>query len=145
MIEDIGALIVSHDENEVEGVLSQRDVVLGIAEYGSDVLRKPVRFPMTNEVQACSPDERINNVKRVTSRRRIRHLHIVEKGKLCGNVSILDIVPERRCGSSHRPFRMPEGVDAKGVSAHLSEGVLNITLPKAKAEKPRKIPTTEAD
>lgn len=95
MIEDIGALVVSHDDKTVEGILSERDVVIGIAEYGESVLAKPVSFLMTHDVQTCTPDDRITDIKRIMSARRIRHLPVIENGALCGMVSILDVVGER--------------------------------------------------
>ncbi len=42
-------------------------------------------------------------------------------------------------GSYERTFRVGEGVDAAGISAELTEGVLSVRLPKAESAKPRKI------
>ena len=46
---------------------------------------------------------------------------------------------ERGCGSFTRSFELPFEVESEGVEAVLEKGVLNITLPRAEADKPRKI------
>lgn len=46
---------------------------------------------------------------------------------------------ERRCGSFSRTFRLPFQVDAAAVEATLESGMLNVVLPRAEADKPRKI------
>jgi len=46
---------------------------------------------------------------------------------------------ERRCGSFSRTFRLPFQVDADAVEATLENGMLNVVLPRAEADKPRKI------
>ena len=46
---------------------------------------------------------------------------------------------ERSCGSFTRSFELPFEVEAEGVDATLEKGVLNITLPRAEADKPKKI------
>jgi HSP20 family protein len=46
---------------------------------------------------------------------------------------------ERSCGSFNRSFQLPFGVEADAVEATFEDGVLHIALPRAEAEKPRKI------
>jgi HSP20 family protein len=46
---------------------------------------------------------------------------------------------ERKCGSFSRTFRLPFRVDADKVQASFAKGVLSITLPRAEADKPKKI------
>jgi HSP20 family protein len=46
---------------------------------------------------------------------------------------------ERRGGSFERELALPDGLDADGVAARLTNGVLVVTLPKAKAVLPRRI------
>jgi HSP20 family protein len=46
---------------------------------------------------------------------------------------------ERRFGSFNRAFRLPFQVDGGKVEAELQNGVLSIVLPRAEADKPRKI------
>ena len=46
---------------------------------------------------------------------------------------------ERVMGNFHRAFHLPYGIDAEGVNATFKNGILSIDLPRAEAEKPRKI------
>ncbi|RMH68365.1 MAG: Hsp20/alpha crystallin family protein [Gemmatimonadetes bacterium] len=46
---------------------------------------------------------------------------------------------ERETGKFSRLVRMPYQIDSDGVEAHFKNGVLTITLPRAEADKPRKI------
>src|SRR5438552_19020313 len=57
-LEHIGALVVSRDGTSVDGILSERDIVYGLIDYGADVLEKPfselmTRYPMTLYTQIC--------------------------------------------------------------------------------------------
>lgn len=51
---------------------------------------------------------------------------------------------ERRHGSFHRRFAMPDSVDAEGISAHARDGVLEIRIPKRAERAPRRIPVATA-
>ena len=92
---NIGALVVSADGRDVQGILSERDVVRGIAEHGSDLLTMRVRALMTRAVAVCRPDDTIQHVMAEMTRRRVRHLPVVQDGVLCGIVSIGDVVKSR--------------------------------------------------
>lgn len=48
-------------------------------------------------------------------------------------------ITERSVGSFNRTFQFPTRVDHDGVKANLKDGILNITVPKAKAREPRKV------
>lgn len=47
---------------------------------------------------------------------------------------------EYRLGSYHREFRIPEDIDAAGVSARMHNGVLELVLPKSAERRPRSVP-----
>lgn len=47
---------------------------------------------------------------------------------------------EYRVGAYHREFRISEDIDARGVSAKMKNGVLELTLPKSVERQPRAIP-----
>jgi CBS domain-containing protein len=92
---NIGALVVSADGERVDGVLSERDVVRGLARHGITLLDTPVSSVMTRRPPVCSPDETLATVMSQMTRTRNRHLPVVEDGKLRGIVSIGDIVKHR--------------------------------------------------
>lgn len=91
----IGAMVVSEDGRSLLGIISERDVVRGLADVGPRILDAPVAKLMTREVIACSPRDTVKHVMAEMTKRRIRHLPVVADGVLCGIVSIGDIVKNR--------------------------------------------------
>jgi CBS domain-containing protein len=91
----IGAAVVSTDGKAVEGIVSERDVVRAIAARGDAALHEPVRDICTTDVHTCTPDARIDDLMKVMTERRIRHVPIVVDGALSGIVSIGDVVKRR--------------------------------------------------
>ena len=91
----VGALVVSSDGNLVEGIVSERDIVRRLQEFGPDLLRAPVRDIMTAQVQVCPPDTDLDELMRVMTTGRFRHVPVLEDGRLVGIVSIGDVVKHR--------------------------------------------------
>jgi len=91
----IGALVVSPDGSVIEGILSERDVVRGLADHGVGVLDQPVSSLMTSEVTTCVSDDTADQLMGLMTDQRIRHLPVVEAGLLCGLISIGDVVKAR--------------------------------------------------
>ena len=91
----IGALVVSADGTTVDGIVSERDIVGALAREGSSALEAPVRDLMVSEVATCAPDDTMASLMGVMTERRIRHLPVVEGGRLAGIVSIGDVVKAR--------------------------------------------------
>jgi CBS domain-containing protein len=94
--ERIGALVVSGTGTDLLGILSDRDILDAIADHGTDVLGESVGSAMTAKVFTCSRDDRVSAIMALMTDRRIRHVPIVEKdGRLCGMISIGDVVKHR--------------------------------------------------
>ena len=91
----IGAVVVSDDGSTVSGIVSERDVVRHLHSDGPDILIETVATIMTNEVETCTPDDRIDAMARTMTERRIRHIPVLVDGKLAAIVSIGDIVKYR--------------------------------------------------
>jgi CBS domain-containing protein len=91
----IGALLVVNRDREVEGILSERDIVRTIGQRGPDILSDPVSSIMTREVIDCSERDTINEVMSRMTIGRFRHLPVIEDGRLVGIVSIGDVVKAR--------------------------------------------------
>jgi CBS domain-containing protein len=91
----IGAAPVINAAGELIGIISERDVVRGVATDGSDVLNRPIEQLMTREVKTCAPDDAIVELMAIMTNARIRHLPVVMQGMLCGIVSIGDVVKQR--------------------------------------------------
>lgn len=94
-LERVGALVVSERDNSIDGIISERDVAHGLAEYGADVLSRKVGELMTVAVVTCTADETLAHIAKLMTHRRIRHVPVVEGKKLVGMVSIGDVVRYR--------------------------------------------------
>jgi CBS domain-containing protein len=90
----IGALPVV-DDNAVVGIFSERDIVYGVAKLGSAFLAKTVGETMTSPAITVTRDTQILSALSMMTKRRIRHLPVVEDGHLTGFVSIGDLVKHR--------------------------------------------------
>lgn len=90
----IGALVVSDDGATVQGIVSERDIVNALPEHGQQLMSLPVTRVMTAPV-TCTPEESVTAVMAKMTRRRVRHLPVLEGGRLAGIVSIGDIVKHR--------------------------------------------------
>jgi CBS domain-containing protein len=89
---NIGALVVSADSATIAGIVSERDVVRQLHERGVGLLDQAVTTIMTADVHTCGPDAKIEDLRQTMTERRIRHLPVVENGRLKGIVSIGDVV-----------------------------------------------------
>lgn len=91
----IGAMVVSSDGRSVQGIVSERDVVRRLQEHGPTLLERTVGDIMTTEVHTCTPDDAIDDLMRVMTDRRVRHIPVVVDDHLAGIVSIGDVVKYR--------------------------------------------------
>ncbi|MEL6218438.1 MAG: CBS domain-containing protein [Pseudomonadota bacterium] len=90
-----GALVVSHGDGTVSGILSERDVVRGLGREGAAILEKPVSSLMTADVQSCARNESSDAVLERMTNGRFRHMPVIEDGKMVGFLSIGDVVKAR--------------------------------------------------
>jgi CBS domain-containing protein len=90
----IGAVPVM-SEGAVIGVLSERDVLYRLARDGAAMLDATVEAAMTSPAITVTRDLSVLNALALMTRRRIRHLPVVEGTRLVGFVSIGDLVKWR--------------------------------------------------
>lgn len=90
----IGALPVIK-AGELAGILSERDVIYCLRDHGAEMLDWPVSRVMTSPVITASSETGVLPALALMTQRRIRHLPIVEGGKVRGIVSIGDLVKHR--------------------------------------------------
>ena len=91
----IGVLVVTKTGDDIIGIVSERDIVTGLAEQGASLLDQPVGTIMTRQVKTCSPDDTITSVMEMMTDRRIRRVPVMRDGALAGIVSIGDAVKSR--------------------------------------------------
>jgi len=92
---NIGALPVRDESGDLVGVISERDIVRGFAERGGKVSALRVRDLMTRDVVTCAPEDDVKDARRKMKMRYIRHLPVVEAGRLCGMISSRDVMESR--------------------------------------------------
>ena len=87
----IGALLVMRDE-ELNGIVSERDYARKVILRGKSSKETPVEDIMTAEVVITNPAETVEKCMALMTEKRIRHLPVVEGGKVVGVLSIGDLV-----------------------------------------------------
>ncbi|KHK89618.1 CBS domain-containing protein [Novosphingobium malaysiense] len=90
----IGALPVM-ENGSIAGMFSERDVIYRLREFGPDMLDMPVGDVMTKPAVTVGPHTPVLSALALMTRRRIRHLPVVEDEKMIGFVSIGDLVKYR--------------------------------------------------
>jgi CBS domain-containing protein len=88
---DIGSLVVTSDK-ELVGILSERDYARKVVLRGKTSLDTPVKEVMTGNVYYVDPETTTKECMALMTKNRIRHLPVLQKGKLIGIISIGDIV-----------------------------------------------------
>jgi CBS domain-containing protein len=92
----IGCVIALNKEDKIAGILSERDIVNGLANAGQPILNMPATQFMTHNVIVSHPDDSMAKLMSVMSAKRIRHLPVVDKNEhLVGVISIGDIINAR--------------------------------------------------
>lgn len=88
---DVGALVVSEDGEAMLGIVSERDVVRKLRGM-DDARHKSVRDIMTADVLTCSPEDSFATLMSTMTDNRVRHMPVLDDGRLVGVVSIGDSV-----------------------------------------------------
>ena len=92
----IGSLVVSNDGQHIDGIISERDIVVALANHGASVLGRPVSSAMSTDVVTCRAGDAVESLMVSMTERRIRHLHVVDDDAVLGGViSIGDVVKAR--------------------------------------------------
>jgi CBS domain-containing protein len=90
----IGAVLVM-SQSQMEGILSERDVVRVLGERGAGVLEEPVSSVMTRKVVSCREKDTVSEIMETMTNGKFRHLPVVEDSKVVGLISIGDVVKWR--------------------------------------------------
>ncbi|MEZ8014959.1 MAG: CBS domain-containing protein [Ascidiaceihabitans sp.] len=91
----IGTVVISQTGKDAKGILSERDIVRAIANRGASCLMDKVDAYMTSKLVTCSRDESADNVLKMMTEGRFRHMPVVESGDMVGLITIGDVVKAR--------------------------------------------------
>lgn len=93
-LDGIGALVVVEGDR-VAGMISERDVVTAFAEHRAETSQVKVADHMARRVISCRLDDSLTRVLGIMTHHRVRHLPVLEDGRLVGLISIGDAVKHR--------------------------------------------------
>ncbi len=92
---NIGALVIVDEAGEIAGILSERDVVRRFAKQGAACASLTAGDLMTRDVVTCNSHNVLTDLMITMTNNRIRHLPVVDDGKLSGIMTIGDVVKHR--------------------------------------------------
>lgn len=93
--ERLGAMVVSTDGRSVDGIISERDVAYALALHRGQLHALPISALMTKNVVTCTPQDSLAEVSRVMAARHIRHVPVVDDGRLIGVIGMRDVFMHR--------------------------------------------------
>jgi CBS domain-containing protein len=91
----IGAVVIIGTDGAISGIVSERDVVRALAEFGAAALSKTAAEVMTRTVRTCGPGDTEAELMALMTEHRIRHLPVMDRNRLAGMISIGDVVKLR--------------------------------------------------
>jgi len=110
----IGAALVRDAAGRMLGIISERDIVRGMAQQGQGTTQLPAKQLMTSELVTVTPQMSVTEAMGLMTRRRIRHLPVLEGGQLVGMVSIGDLVKARIDEAEHEAAELKAYVVSAG-------------------------------
>jgi CBS domain-containing protein len=108
----IGAALVRDAAGSIVGILSERDIVRGVALNQEACLNMKVKELMTRPVITCSRTDSIEQIMELMTERRVRHLPIMDEGVLIGIISIGDVVKQRISEIEHESQALKQYIAA---------------------------------
>ena len=91
---NIGAMVVVGADG-LAGIVSERDVVRELHKRGGGLLGQPVSEIMTTVLATCTPRDTVDHLVVLMTQNRVRHVPVLDDGRLAGIVSIGDVVKTR--------------------------------------------------
>lgn len=88
----IGAVVVTDAEGKLAGIVSERDVVKGLAWGGQEVHEMLARAIMSRNVVTATPETTVEEAMTIMDRGYFRHLPVLDEGRIVGIVSVRDTV-----------------------------------------------------
>ena len=110
----IGAALVRDSAGGLLGIISERDIVRGMANQGQGTTQLPTERLMTRDLVTVTPRTSVAEAMELMTRRRVRHLPVLQDGRLVGLVSIGDLVKLRIDEAEHEAAELKAYVVSAG-------------------------------
>jgi len=88
----VGSLLVLNENNDTVGIIGARDVLMEALRTCEGIKKTKVKEIMTREIIVGAPEDNLEDVEKIMTVNRIRHLPIVKQKQICGIISIGDVV-----------------------------------------------------
>ena len=113
--QNVGALVVSRNGRDVEGLVCERDLIRALKSHGvGRLMPMTVADIMCREVASCRPGDDLRRVMTRMSARRAHHMPVVNDNGLCGIVSMAEIVDRRLAAAAEDAAMLCESTPVPG-------------------------------
>ena len=109
----IGALLVRDAGGAVAGIISERDVLRVSRDRSGEFGAIPVALVMTKDVIVCVPDDDVDYAMGIVTKNRVRHLPVMDGGRVVGMISIGDLVKARLDAAEYENRYLREYIEAR--------------------------------
>ncbi len=103
---NIGALIVTNEKQQVLGILSERDILRQLKEHPAEFQQLQVKDAMTEDLYVALPEDELDYVMSVMVKYQIRHLPVIDAGKLIGILSVRDVIAALKTQKEYENHRL---------------------------------------
>ena len=94
-IDKAGALVVTDDNHQILGIITERDIARGLKTHGCNVVDRQVRELMSRNVRTCDVEQAVESVLRLMDEHQIQYVPVTKNGQLYGIINMLDLVKQR--------------------------------------------------
>ena len=89
---NIGVVVVSGENSQLVGIISERDIIRGLGNHGANSAAMTADALMTRDVVTCPIEDSLDEVLELMNRRRVRHLPVMDGSKLGGFITMGDVL-----------------------------------------------------
>jgi CBS domain-containing protein len=109
----IGALLVRDAAGAVAGIISERDVLRVSRDRSGDLGSIRISNVMTRDLIVCVPDDDVDYAMGIVTKNRVRHLPVMDGGRVAGMISIGDLVKARLDAAEYENRYLREYIEAR--------------------------------
>ena len=109
----IGALLVRDTAGAVAGIISERDVLRVSRDRSGALGTIRVADVMTRDLVVCVPDDDVDYAMGIVTKNRVRHLPVMDDGRVAGMISIGDLVKARLDAAEYENRYLREYIEAR--------------------------------